>query len=159
MDRGEHVGDQQHEVDHGVGVERAVLHAVGERDALDQLHRDPRPAVVELAALVELRQPGVRDRGEDRRLAHHAVDRAIARELVLAQELERHAAPVQLVARAVHPAHPADAHEPLDAVGRDQVTGLERARCSVMVRSGRDFDLRADHDGATGSTPRASTAR
>ena len=58
----------------------------------------------------------MRDRGEDLRFAHHAIDRAFLTKLIFAQHLERDDALVDRVARSVHPPHPAGAEQTLDAV-------------------------------------------
>ena len=81
------------------------------------------------------------------------------RELIFAQDLERHGPGGELVASAIYPAHTTHAHELLDAIGRDQMAGTQWSGWELMVRSGRDLYLRADHDRCTGSTPRASAAR
>lgn len=142
--------DSHHLVDrHG-----AVLEPRGEGDALEPLHREVRAFAVELPMrdvadhirMVELRQR-LRLSSEARR----------ERFVISRQDLERDGPIEQAVVRAVHLAHPASCHEPLDH--EPAVDHLARSHSWAMVSARKVSVARTWRGGMSRRDDRSHRAR
>ena len=128
---------------HGLGdAHRALLQALRQRRALEQLHGDEQVALV-FADFVDLADVRMVDAGRRARLAPEA----LARRLVLRQRrhrLQRDRAMELLVARGIDDAHPALAELALDrvvAVARGQpIAAVATSRGTGRLGSGRWAD-------------------
>ena len=111
-------GDLQGNVDGLADGQRAPADQVGERPAVEELHRDERPALV-LADLVNRADVRVIQRGSGSRLAREAIERSARERQDIGQELERDVAAKLRVGGAIDHAHPAASELFEDLIVRD----------------------------------------
>ncbi len=125
LDGAQHLAEERHA---RVDREPVRVAPVGDRRALDELHREPGLAVRRDARVVEARDVRVGERGEDLALAREALgDRA--RPCAEVRELERHR-PREAAVRALgepHRPHAALAQRRHEPPGADAIAGRESA--------------------------------
>jgi hypothetical protein len=139
-----HLLEHPQEAQPALGRLRVLRQELSQSPAVDQLHGEERPAVLQAADLVDRRHAGVLELTGDLSLFEEAPLQVGVAAVALQQHLDRQR-PVQLgVAGPQHPAHAAVADLPLDLVA---------PRPLRQGRGGRRGEHGVHHPGVAGEAP------
>jgi hypothetical protein len=129
--RGQPARDLEGDLDGLAGRQRAVLQALAQRLALQQLHRRVHRALL-AAEIVDREDVGVRERSDGLRLPLEAPERVRVLGEIPREDLDRDLPVEPRVPRAEDDAHPALAELGEDLVGSEPGPGVDRHRAAPL---------------------------